>query len=77
VVPWEILLCEKFGALPPCGGGVVCEWLGIFVPRKISPSNHDTSIISLTGVCDGIADVSTKLGTLPKSGGNFLKNLER
>jgi hypothetical protein len=43
---------------------------------KVSPSNHEPSIVAFTSVCDGIVDVSTKLGTLPKIGGKFLKHLE-
>ena len=76
VVAWELVLCEKIWALPPCGGGFVCELLGILVPRKVSPSNPESSTVALTGVCDGTVDVSGKLGTPPKIGGKFLKRLE-
>jgi hypothetical protein len=62
---------------PPCGGGFVCELLGILVPRKVAPSNPEPSTVALTGVCDGTVDVSVKLGTPPKIGGKFLKRLER
>jgi hypothetical protein len=77
VVPWELVLCENVWALPPCGVGFVCELLGILVLITVPPSNHEPNTIALTGVCDGIVDVSAKLGTLPRIGGKFLKHLER
>jgi hypothetical protein len=77
VVLWELVLCEKFWARPPCDGGFVYEFLGILVPRKVAPSNPNPSTIELTGVCDGTDDVLVKLETPPKIGGKFLKRLER
>jgi hypothetical protein len=76
LVPWELVLCENIWALPPYGGGFVCELLGIFVPIKLPLSNPNPSTISLTSVCDGTTHVSVKLGTPPKIGGKFLKCLE-
>ena len=76
VVPWELVLCEKVWTMPPCCGGFVCEFLGILVPRKVDPSNPETSTITITSVCDGIVDVSSKLRKSPKIGGKFLKRLE-
>jgi len=76
VVPQELVLYGKVWALPHYGGGFVWELLGVLFPRNMAPSNLEPSTMALTGVCDGIVDVSMNLGTPPKIGDKFLKHLE-
>jgi hypothetical protein len=45
-------------------------------PSNVEPIKADPKIVALTGVCEGGADESARLGTPPRIGGRCSKCLE-